>query len=301
MKLTRTFLVLTASLLMPAAGQCQDSGWPRVMDAGWARIAVYEPQPDSFDGSTLQSRAAVSITKSGGHGPVFGALWLVARLDVDQAQDQGRVVSLRIEHSRFTGVAGRDVRSAVQFLEADVSRWNPPVSMTRLRAMLRKADSYNHAPPSIVVMDSPAILLLLDGPPVLQDAGPNGLQRVVNTALPVIFDSRIGRYWLYASSGWFTTSDLLHGSWIWVEHASSEITALVRDVETLDSMRTAAGGAVSAVQLRAARVVVATEPTELLVTDGAPNYRPLVGDRLFYVSNTGSDIFLRALPKSTTS
>jgi hypothetical protein len=37
-------------------------------------------------------------------------------------------------------------------------------------------------------------------------------------------------------------------------------------------------------------VVTATEPTELISTDGAPRYAPLVGDDLLYVTNTESDV-----------
>ena len=37
-------------------------------------------------------------------------------------------------------------------------------------------------------------------------------------------------------------------------------------------------------------VLTATEPTELISTDGPPRYAPLVGDELLYVTNTESDV-----------
>jgi hypothetical protein len=59
----------------------------RVVKDGGTEIVVYQPQPDSLDGVTLQSRVAVSIKRPGDKAPLFGALWVVATLDVDRDQD----------------------------------------------------------------------------------------------------------------------------------------------------------------------------------------------------------------------
>jgi hypothetical protein len=292
MKIARVFLIMTACGLMPGVARSQDAGWPRAIDTGVARLVVYEPQPESFDGVTLHSRVAISVKRPRDAAPLFGAVWAIATVSVDRARDQARVVSLKIDRTRFNDIPNNDVTSVVRFLEADAPRWYPPISLARLNASLHAADGYNNAAPKIVVMDRPAILLLLDGAPRLQDVAPGGLQRVVNTALPLIFDSIVGRYWFYASSGWFTTNDLLHGAWTWVDHASPEIAELVKDEHTLDSAQADGGDTASAAQLRGTKVVVATEPTELLVTDGLPHYSPLQGGELFYVTNTDSDIFL---------
>jgi len=40
------------------------------------------------------------------------------------------------------------------------------------------------------------------------------------------------------------------------------------------------------------QIIVATEPTELIVTDGEPVYTPLPGNDLLYLSNTSSTVFL---------
>jgi hypothetical protein len=151
---------------------------------------------------------------------------------------------------------------------------------------------YRNDPPKIIVVNHPAILLLLDGEPRLRNAGPGGLQQVVNTALPVIFDSKSKQYWFYGSSVWFTTNDLLRGKWTPADRAPSDIADLVRDADTLDSAQTDAGKTASTAQLRAAKIIVATEPTELIVTAGAPKYSPLVGGEILYVTNTDSDIFI---------
>jgi hypothetical protein len=40
------------------------------------------------------------------------------------------------------------------------------------------------------------------------------------------------------------------------------------------------------------RIIVATEPTELIVTEGDAKFAPLPGGPLFYCSNTKSNLFL---------
>src|SRR6202034_3924092 len=105
-------------------------------------------------------------------------------------------------------------------------------------------------------------------------------------------DTRTRQYWFYGSSVWFTTYDLLHGNWTAVDHAPSNIADLVKATETLDEAQAEAGHAASNAQLRTAKIVVATEPTELIVTEGPPKYSPLVGGEILYVTNTDSDIFM---------
>jgi hypothetical protein len=275
-----------------------------VVKDGQTEIVVYQPEPDSLDGITLQSRVAVSIKRPQDKAPLFGALWVIATLDVDRDQDVAHVASIKIDRTRFADVPDSEVQSVTQFLETTVPQWDLSLSLTRLKASLQAADGgpdadYRNEPPKVLVVNYPAILLLLDGPPRLQATGSKGLQRVANTALPVIFDPKSKQYWFYGSSVWFTTNDLLKGNWTPADKAPSEITSLVKDDQTLDSAQTDAGKAASAAQLRTAKIIVATEPTELIVTQGAPNYSPLVGGDLLYVSNTDSDIFMEVATQRT--
>jgi hypothetical protein len=297
MKLVTRFLILTTVSVAVGAAWNQDAGWPRVVKDGGTEIVVYQPQPDSLDGVTLQSRVAVSIKRPGDKAPLFGALWVVATLDVERDQDLAHVASIKVDRTRFADVPDSDVQSLARFLEADVARWDLSLSLTQLKASLEPARggpdaAYRNDPPKIIVVDHPAILLLLDGEPRLQGVGSGGLRRVVNTALPVIFDPKTKQYWFYGSSVWFTTQDLLRGNWTSADRAPSNIADLVTATDTLDSAQTDAGNAASPSQLRAAKIIVATEPTELIVTQGAPKYNPLVGGDLLYVTNTDSDIFM---------
>jgi len=109
------------------------------------------------------------------------------------------VIAVKIDRTRFADIPESDVKSPTQFLEADVPRWDLSISLTRLRASLQPAElgpeaDYRNDPPKIVIENRPAILLLLDGQPKLQAIGQSGLQRVANTAMPVIFGSKTKEY-----------------------------------------------------------------------------------------------------------
>ncbi|HEY3823790.1 MAG TPA: hypothetical protein VGL82_04485 [Bryobacteraceae bacterium] len=293
---TCLFISICVSLAAGVASG-REPVWPRVLNSGGARIVVYEPQPDSLDGARLESRVAVSMQRPNDNAPLIGAMWVITSLDISRAPALVRVVSVKVERTRFTGVPESDIRSLVHFLEGNLPLWDVSASYTRLKASLQPVGGsagpgFRDDPPKIIVTDHPAILLLLDGEPRLQTVGSNGLQRVVNTALPVVFDPESKRYWLYGSSGWFTSDNLLRGNWTWSDRAPSSVGDLVRDNETLAPAQSDAGSVASVTQLRNAKIIVATEPTELIVTEGPPKYIPLVGGEILYVTNTDSDIFM---------
>jgi len=91
-----------------------------VVKDGGTQIVVYQPQPDSLDGVMLQSRVAVSIKRRSDKAPLFGALWVIATLDIDRDQDVVGIASIKVDRTRFAGVPDNDVQSLVQFLEADM-------------------------------------------------------------------------------------------------------------------------------------------------------------------------------------
>lgn len=55
-------------------------------------MVIYQPQPDSPVGVTLQSRVAVSIERPQDQAPLFGALWLVATLDIQRHPDLAHII-----------------------------------------------------------------------------------------------------------------------------------------------------------------------------------------------------------------
>lgn len=285
---------LAALLLAPAfagAVHAADADWPREIARGdGTTFVVYEPQLDSLDGDTLLSRSAVSIERPGDQTPVFGAVETTAKLDIDG--DRARIAELTVDRVRFPGMRedSEEARELAAALEREAPRWNLDFSMADLEGHLKEqatTEDLRNTPPKFIYVDQPAILISIDGEPRLRAVGTSGLERVVNTPFPVVYDRASKRYYFYGSSAWFATSDLTRGRWSPVSRPPANVVALFADSKA-DPKE---APPLSADQLRRARILVATEPTELISTDGRPAMQPLVGSELLTVSNTDSDLF----------
>ena len=286
------------ALLLAAAGFAATPagrGWPREVHTGDSTIVVYQPQFDSLDGINAKARIAVAIRRQPGTEPEFGALWVAATLAVDRDDGTAVIQRLVIERARFPDATDAEVKELTARLERVVPNWDLDLSLAELKAGLQADNAgddpaFRNDPPKIVFRDKVAILVTLDGPPRLQAIRDTAYQRVINTPFPIVFDPRTREYWLYGSDVWFVTRDLLRGPWSARDGAPVEIAQLFT-ARPGEAPRDP-GERVPKDKLRQAEIVVATEPTELISTDGEPQYQALVGDEMLYVTNTGSDLFL---------
>ncbi|MDH5274891.1 MAG: hypothetical protein OEW88_00545 [Gammaproteobacteria bacterium] len=285
----------------PAAAAGAD--WPREVRSGEATIVLYQPQFDSLEGIDTRARIAVAIQRPD-LPPEFGALWVAATLDVDRDEDTARFQTFVIERARFPDATEQEVKDLTALIERTAPTWDLNLSLAELRAGLEAeggaADpGFRNDPPRIVYRDRPAILVTLDGEPKLQAIKDTGYQRVVNTPFPIVFDPSTRQYWLFGSEIWFTTRDLIRGPWSPRDGAPAGIARLFSpsDGQNTGEPPLDPGEGVPKEQLRKAEIIVSTVPAELISTEGAPQYRPLVGDDMLYVTNTGSDLFLEVPTK----
>ena len=95
---------LLACLLWPSLAWAQEDasgGWPREITVSQGVVVIYQPQPEKLDGDRLKVRAAVAVELKGSSEPVFGALWLDARLETDRAERTATVVDVSVTRVRF--------------------------------------------------------------------------------------------------------------------------------------------------------------------------------------------------------
>lgn len=277
--------------------------WPREVRSGDATIVLYQPQFDSLEGIETRARVAVAIQRPD-LPPEFGALWVAATLDVDRDEDTARFATFVIERARFPDATEQEVKDLTALVERTAPTWDLNLSLAELRAGLEAeggaADpGFRNDPPQILYRDRPAILVTLDGEPKLQPIKDTAWQRVVNTPFPIVFDPATRQYWLFGSEIWFTARDLVRGPWSPRDEAPAGIARLFAGTGGQDTGEPPRdpGEGVPTEQLRKAEIIVSTVPAELISTDGAPQYRPLVGDDMLYVTNTGSDLFLEVPTK----
>jgi hypothetical protein len=288
-----------AVLCLAAAGvhaqETTDPGWPREIHTQDARIVVYQPQPDSLHGNTLWGRTALSMTPEGKSEPLFGAAWFEARLETDRDIRTATVREMHILRVRFPHSKPEMEQQMSEILAAETPKWDIKLSMDRLLATLdlvaqeqEIASGFNDAPPRFLWEEDPAILLSYDGTPRPMPVRDWRLERVVNTPFLVVRDPSAANFYLQGGDHWFAAPTAT-GPWASVASVPTEVAAYAAQQE-----RNAAADSLAALGFqddRIPKIVVATKPSELIVTDGPPEWTPLVGDALLYVSNTESDVF----------
>lgn len=270
--------------------------WPLRFEDGGNDFVVYQPQFDRWASNRLEGRAAVAVRPESAQEPTFGVVWLSA---VTQPAAGGEVVIRDITPSR-ADFPTLDSSSAnfLASIQRQLQTRSWQVSEAKLKndldidAAMRRtaAEPVRNDVPDIVYSEQPAILVPVDGEPVLRDAA-GGLKRVVNTRALLLSDPASGRYFLFVSDHWME-APALAGPWTaamdppaGLEQAKESAVA-ENQVDLLDADE----GEEQAPKNPA--IYVSTTPAELLQTDGPPQYSPVENTRLLYVTNTPNRIFL---------
>jgi len=283
-------LAFAAGLSLPAAPlRAQDQlRWPRAIVVNDDTVLIYQPQVDSFVKDQLTGRAAVSLSQSGKAAPVFGALWFNARVHTDRDAGLVDFSDIHVLKLRVPGFSDDEQQSLATGIEQQTSQMGLTDSLARFTATVAaarlaaaNAKDLKSTPPKIIVSQEPAALVIYDGDPVLRPIEGSDYQHVVNTPFAVIFDPADRSFWLDGGQHWYTARAAT-GPWTYRADPPSAITNLVPPDST----------AVAADSGPARKIIVATEPSELIVTTGTPQLTPLTGTDLLYVSNTESDVFV---------
>ena len=76
------------------------------------------------------------------------------------------------------------------------------LAMTRA-AKESKTVAVKNDPPKIIFSAAPALLVLIDGQPALQQVPGQRLMRVINTRALIVLDEETNRYYLHAMERWY--------------------------------------------------------------------------------------------------
>ena len=295
-------LARVAAAQMPVAStDSADAGWPRQLQSGTTTFSVYQPQVDSWEGNRLMTRAAVAVRDIGAAEPAFGVIWLSARTDVDKTNRMVSLEDLRITKASFPSApaSADDWQGQLQPLLSERCK---TIALDRLESELAvqqeiqrgSAQPLRNSAPRIIFSTVPAILLPIDGDPVMRPAG-NGFDRVINTR-PLLLE-RGGTFYLHVFDGWMQAS-AIGGPWTVATSPpaslAAALSAAVADSQVDLLEGTPADSSQPAPSLAAGTapvIYVSDTPAELIVTDGTPDYVPLPGTQLLYVQNTTARLF----------
>jgi len=278
--------------------------WPRAFDVDKGSITLHQPQPESFEGNTLTARAVVSVIFTGKEEPVFGTVWLTAEVETDRSEREVYIRSVSVP--RVPDATVQEEAALSQLLEKEIMAWDIVISLDRLLTSLDTAqkelvaaEGLATAPPKVVFTTKSTALITIDGEPQLTMIENTSLMRVANTPFLVIFDGTSKKYYIYgAVDKWYESKDLT-GAWKLSAAVPAEVKKLEPDPPEPDPEEVEEGDAESLEDTGVVpTILVSTEPTELIQTDGEPKYSPIADNELMFVSNTDSTVLLEVATQS---
>ena len=300
MKYALAFLALAASCT--AWAQAPDVAWPREVKAGDGTvITVYQPQAERWADNKLSGRAAVAVKRPGDKEPRYGVIELGASTQIDKSTDLVTLTNLRITKSTFPGATQEESDKYLAMLRGAVTRSSWPLSAQALQANLAIAQAVSkqktlpvkNDPPRILFRTTPSLLVPIDGKAALRDSkeAPE-FKRVVNTSALILRDEATGKYYLWALGRWWEAKALEDECKVALPPSSLDRArqALDKQFDPLegkdaDGKPLFEAGAVP-------QIMIATEPTELLQSQGEPKFTPIPGTQLLYVTNSRNDIIM---------
>ena len=209
-----------------------DLAWPRFYTTNGYDFAIYQPEINAWPGNQLDGRFVVAVRPTGTTNETYGVVFFQARTDIDKVNRLVTFEDFQINRLNFPTQPGMvdQYRSMLLSFQQQTVRVIP---LDHLEAVFAasgditkaKVQAVKNDPPTIYYSTQPSLLVLVDGPPVLQELTGN-YQRVVNTRAILLLDKNPiwNSYFLYADKQWFT-SPALAGPWTTVLNFPVKINA----------------------------------------------------------------------------
>lgn len=188
----------------------QESTWPRTVPLDQGMVTIYSPQIDKKTGDVIHFRAALAYRATPGAEPVFGAGWFESPVVIDSANRIVHPTDFTVTETRFPEGTD-DIQQELSNVLAQQSRgWNLDFSVDELDTALKTTEletsTVRTAPPKIIYRDHPALLISIDGEPVLREIENSPLKAVINTPYPLISDGKY--YYLNAANDvWYRSQE----------------------------------------------------------------------------------------------
>lgn len=293
-------LPLVTSLPTPAAEappqppSGESLKWPRDYPLGEQHLQVFQPQIESWDGTRLGGRAAIALGTAKG-APTYGVAQFSAAADIDKSSGLVQLTDLRIDKVEVPTApdSAEKVRQALtqrlpKQLTASLDELQASYAVAQQLDKLRRVAVKNDAP-RILFADSPSVLVRIDGEPQWRTVEGSDFQRVLNSRALILRDGQNNCY-LQAAGYWYLAQGL-EGTWRVLSQppkALLEAAKLAAKANLPDPLLPKDGKKAA----KAPAIVLATQPSELIISDGAAQMSPVDGVALLSLSNADHAVFV---------
>ncbi len=294
------FFAGTWHLALAQAPAAPADPWPRTIQLSNAAVVIYQPQVEAWDGNQIQIRAAVSVKPAGAAAPSFGAVFATARTEVDRTMRTVVFNDLTITRSNFPTLPDQGAAYASE-LKTKFGGAARTISLDRVEASLKaagvKAPSFPvlNNPPRIIISYSPAILVPIDGAPIVKPVPDDSrFNRVINTRALILQGGLGDSFYLHVYDGWMAASSL-DGPWAQARRAPIGMDDVAQKLAASGLVDMLDGGPNAnprpALANGVPTIYTSQVPTELIVFKGQPSFIPIAGT-LLWANNTSADAFV---------
>lgn len=257
--------------------------WPQELTMEKGTLVIYQPQPESLKGKTLTGRAAMSMELENNDAPVYGVFWFSSQIETDRDTDSVTISDIKVNKVGWPDSKAAAEEHFTTAVERTLVHAKFNTSLSKLSASLTAAEKITESlkdikndPPEIIFRDQLAVLVLFDGKPIFETIEKSHYERALNTPMVVVKDTKSNLYYLTSGSLWYQADDAL-GPWVQTATPPTDLVAMIP--KSTDASQ-------NVVPKKVPSIVTASKPTELIVSDGKPNWISLSGGKLLYVKNT---------------
>ena len=300
-------LALTAFVLLVGAAHAQPippDSWPRDISISNAAVLMYQPQVSQWQGNRIELRAAMAIKPKGAKEETFGVAFVSARTQVDKVARSVVFEDLELTKLSFPTLPDAGAAYAAELRQRLASDLRS-MSLDRLESSLALAGvepaavQVRNEAPQVLVSESPAILVPIDGAPVWKPVPDSTrLQRVVNTRALILQDNDRQRYYIHVYDGWLS-GEAITGPWkqdfigpferrqldaVATALSSKGVVDLLDGGPKADPKPSLAQGVPT--------IYTRQQPAELIVFKGQPDFVPVTGTALLWAANTTGDVMI---------
>ncbi len=289
-----------------AAKAALQSAWvyPQDVKCAGRRLTLHEPQVVSFDAPNfrISLRFPAMLTDPLGRS-TYGMVEVAGAVHFDPSSRLVRLDALEAGKTAFPGAAEVDAKAA----ETGLADALPKSVTLRTELLTARAGAYSlpSTPPklggdipAIVVRARPAVLVQVDGEPVMLDVETFPIQYLANSASDVFRDPKTDMWYLLLDGSWLQAKALA-GPWKKSDGSMPSAMSQIPATHPRGHVRRYVGGTPEFMKRgmvpapkELPEVIVTDKPSELMLLQGDPMFTWVPGLRLMSVANTESDLFL---------
>ena len=271
------------------------------MDLVDAQVLVYQPQISKWTDNQLEFRAALAIKPDNAKEETFGVIFATTRTQVDKVLRTVTFENLQISKIDFPTLPDHGAAYAAE-LQTQFAQSIRTMSLDRLESSLALAGikpptvAVQNNPPWVIVSYSPAILVPIDGAPVLKPVPSNSrFQRVINTRALILQVGPGQSFYIHVYDGWLA-SNAITGPWAQSFHLPLGMDRVAQTLASSGAVDMLDGGAKANPKPSLANgvptIYTSQVPAELIMFKGQPDFQPVVGTQLLWAANTTSDVLI---------